>query len=381
MGERKPTRLGDVISIKHGYAFRGEYFSDDAPGPLLLTPGNFAIGGGFKSGKPKHYVGPVPDEFRLAAGDLVITMTDLSKSGDTLGFPAIIPSEPEYLHNQRTGLVTIKVPGKLDKKFLYYALRTNDYRQYILSGATGSTVRHTSPSRISGYDFSAPNFLDQQAIAAVLWALDDKIASNHRIARTSFELAECCYERLAMRATSAMSFGDIADLKYGKALPASYRVSGDVPVYGSGGITGSHNQALVTGRGVIVGRKGTVGSLYWSEEDFFPIDTTFYVEAKRAAMPMEFIYFTLRSLGLQSMNSDSAVPGLNRGNVLALPVRLPVDEDVRTFHGKVRPIFALRCALSTESAALARLRDALLPKLMSGEIGIRDAEKIVEDAT
>jgi len=93
---------------------------------------------------------------------------------------------------------------------------------------------------------------------------------------------------------------------------------------------------------------------------------------------MEFAFFMLRHLGLERMNSDSAVPGLNRPNVLALEVRVPGEPELRLFHEEVRQLFLLRESLSAESAALARLRDALLPKLMSGEIPVRDAAKTAQ---
>ncbi len=70
---------------------------------------------------------------------------------------------------------------------------------------------------------------------------------------------------------------DILELAYGKSLTSTDRKEGHVPVYGSGGITGYHNEALVDGPSIIVGRKGTVGSLYWEDRPFFPIDTVFYV--------------------------------------------------------------------------------------------------------
>lgn len=80
----KTYKLGDLIEIKHGYAFKGEYFSDKPSENILLTPGNFNIGGGFKSDKFKYYVGEPPKEYVLKENDLIITMTDLSKAGDTL---------------------------------------------------------------------------------------------------------------------------------------------------------------------------------------------------------------------------------------------------------------------------------------------------------
>ncbi len=221
---------------------------------------------------------------------------------------------------------------------------------------------------------------ERTAIVAVIGALDDKIAANDRMACTAFDLAGGIYQQAASRATLSAVVSDVLDLKYGKSLPAATRVDGDVPVYGSGGITGSHNEALAQGPGVVVGRKGTVGTVYWAEDKFFTIDTAFYVSLRRE-VPMEFAFFMLRGLGLDAMNSDSAVPGLSRSNVLALPVLVPDQDDIRAFHTAVRPIFALRDGLAAQSAALAKLRAALLPRLMSGEIRLRDAEKLVEDTT
>ncbi|EIF00959.1 restriction endonuclease subunit S [Saccharomonospora glauca] len=226
-----------------------------------------------------------------------------------------------------------------------------------------------------------PPMFEQQAIAAVLGALDDKIALNERIAGTVLDLANAAYLSCVSGAFESVLVGDVMELKYGKSLPAARRVDGDVPVFGSGGVSGRHNEPLVEGPGVIVGRKGTVGSVYWSERSFFPIDTTFYVKIKRADIPMEFAYFALSNMGLDVMNSDSAVPGLNRNNVHGLPLKLPVGESVRQFGDQVRSMFELRESVYAENQTLAQLRDTLLPKLMSGELRVRDAEKMVEDAT
>src|SRR5699024_1172456 len=104
------------------------------------------------------------------------------------------------------------------------------------------------------------------------------------------------------------TLGSFIELAYGKALRADTRVAGNVPVYGSGGITGWHNNALITEPSVIVGRKGTVGSLYWESRPFFPIDTVFYVKTKK---PLVYVHELLKHLPLRDMNTDAAVPGLN----------------------------------------------------------------------
>lgn len=122
-------------------------------------------------------------------------------------------------------------------------------------------------------------------------------------------------------------------LSYGKALKKTRRnPSGSIPVYGSNGIIGYHDQALTTGPTVVVGRKGSVGVVNFSPGPCWPIDTTFYHEESDSEIA-RFKYLTLSRLGLDQMNSDSAVPGLNRNNAHALQVRVPSIEDQRRIAG------------------------------------------------
>jgi type I restriction enzyme S subunit len=186
MPEWSHVRLGDLVTIKHGYAFKGEHICDEPAVDILLTPGNFAIGGGFKGGKLKFYLGDVSEEFVLSPRDLLVTMTDLSKGGDTLGYPAWVPDWDgcRFLHNQRLGLVQVNDCSRLDPSFLYYVLCSRGYRNEVLASATGSTVRHTSPSKIRAFSFSIPPLQEQRNIANVLNALDDKIELNLRMNET-----------------------------------------------------------------------------------------------------------------------------------------------------------------------------------------------------
>lgn len=152
------TDLGEVISVKHGYAFKSSYFSEEPTADIVLTPGNFAIGGGFQNKKLKYYKGKVPDDFILSAGDLLVTMTDLSKTGDTLGYPAFIPPSKtlRFLHNQRLGKVLTNDEHVIGKNFLYNVFCSDSYRHHVLATATGSTVRHTAPDRIKAFKFALP---------------------------------------------------------------------------------------------------------------------------------------------------------------------------------------------------------------------------------
>ncbi len=102
------------------------------------------------------------------------------------------------------------------------------------------------------------------------------------------------------------------ELAYGKGLPQRSRIPGRFPVFGSNGQVDTHEEALIKGPGIIVGRKGSVGEIVWSDRDFWPIDTTYYVKLKNQDDDLRYWYYQLKTLGLNRLNSHSAIPGLNR---------------------------------------------------------------------
>ena len=166
------------------------------------------------------------------------------------------------------------------------------------------------------------------------------------------------------------ALGELIELAYGKALKANDRKNGSIPVYGSNGQVGWHDKKLAAGPGIIVGRKGNPGIVTWAHSDFFPIDTTFYVIPKDTDGNLPFLFFALTAQDLPSVAADSAVPGLNRNlaymNRQLVPDKLVVEE----FNRYVSEIFTRSHRLEEESRTLAALRDALLPKLISGEIRV-----------
>ncbi|MGI9920275.1 restriction endonuclease subunit S [Vibrio owensii] len=122
--------------------------------------------------------------------------------------------------------------------------------------------------------------------------------------------------------------GEFCPFTYGKGLPKTKRQAGEYPVYGSNGCVDFHNDFYINGPGIIIGRKGSVGAVHLSTQPFWPIDTAFYV-TKGTLGELRFTYYLLKSLGLEKMNSDSAVPGLNRDNAHALSIRIPESPESR----------------------------------------------------
>lgn len=178
---RYMANLGDYISIKHGYAFKGDFISTNDNGVVLVTPGNFSVGGGFKENKCKFFIGEYPEDYILHPDDLIVTMTDLSKEGDTLGYSALVPDTSKvYLHNQRIGLVKIE-SNEIIKDYLYWFMRTRKYQKQIVATASGSTVKHTSPGRICEIEIELPTLEEQIEIATILNHIEEKIKLNEKI--------------------------------------------------------------------------------------------------------------------------------------------------------------------------------------------------------
>ncbi|MBF57868.1 restriction endonuclease subunit S [Halomonas sp. FeN2] len=310
--------------------------------------------------------------------------------------------------------------GKLDNTFLRYLLTSRAQQDILASRATGTTVLGISQKALRSMPIRFPKLLDEQkSIGMFLVTLDTKIELNQRMNETLEAMARAVFQdwfvdfgptrRKAAGETDPVAilgrlfpdsataapiaalfpndFGDdglpqgwelervdqYLELAYGKALTKKNRVDGDYPVYGSGGIIGTHNAPLATGPAIIIGRKGTVGSLYWEDRNSYAIDTVFYVIPKTR---LSFLYYLLQTLGLGNMNTDAAVPGLNRNNVYRLERSFGCDNTRKAFADLVDQFRALIRSNSEENQTLAATRDLLLPKLMSGEIRLKNAEGV-----
>jgi type I restriction enzyme, S subunit len=281
--------------------------------------------------------------------------------GETIGKTSLT-ARPAVTNQQINSV--IPDPGAVRAPFLYYLLTACGPR--LAQAASGSAARIVNKRQFERFGVLVPPMQEQDRIAGILGALDDKVVANSATAATALELADALLDQ-AMAGSRAPScrLGDLVDLRYGRALPAAARAPGSVPVYGSGGVVGAHDRALVAGPGIVVGRKGTVGAVHWSQLDFWPIDTVFYLAPARDGIPLEFLFLALRKMGLPSLRGDSAVPGLTRASLATSMIRLPPRSAVRDLAHAAGGLLALRAALAAESAQLISLRDTLLPRLIA----------------
>lgn len=312
------------------------------------------------------------DRHRLREGDIVY-----SRRGDVERRALVRRNEANWLCGTGCLRVRLDAAAQADPRFVSYYLGLPETREWIVSHAVGGTMLNLNTGILAAVPIRLPELTEQFAIAEVLGTLDDKIAANARVQLLSSTLAETAFHRVQAAAVRRCSLREVVALEYGKALPATERRAGTVDVFGSGGAVGTHDEALCEGPGIVVGRKGTVGAVYWARRDFYPIDTVFYAKPLDC-MTFEYAYFVLKSLPLGELNSDSAVPGLNRNEAYAQQTPMAAHDAIAQFTEDARVFFAQIEAAQDESRHLAELRDALLPHLMSGRITVRQAELLVE---
>jgi type I restriction enzyme, S subunit len=153
--------LSELCDIKHGYAFEGEFFSNEGE-YVLLTPGNFYETGGYRDrgDKQKYYTGEIPRGYVLNEGDLLVAMTE--QAAGLLGSPILVPESDRFLHNQRLGLVVKKPGAAWTNDFFFHVFNTQSVRKAIHASASGLKVRHTSPTKIGQVVVGFPASVTEQ---------------------------------------------------------------------------------------------------------------------------------------------------------------------------------------------------------------------------
>jgi type I restriction enzyme S subunit len=169
-------------------------------------------------------------------------------------------------------------------------------------------------------------------------------------------------------------------LQRGFDLPAREQVPGPFPVVYASGPSSTHHKAMVKGPGVTTGRSGTLGQVFLVHDDFWPHNTSLWVKEFRRSGPAH-AYFLLRAISFGQFNAGSAVPTLNRNHVHSLPVVLAPQPIIDSFEMAAMTLLRRHHRNVNESHRLVAVRDALLPKLLSGELRVDEADRLVEVAT
>ena len=162
-----------------------------------------------------------------------------------------------------------------------------------------------------------------------------------------------------------MRLGDVLKLEYGVSLPERVRMEGNILVIGSAGVVGFHSQSTVEAPGIVVGRKGSIGSVTWVADNFVPIDTTYFVVPNNGQVNLRWVYYMLTREKLSKLNRGTGVPGLNRDDVYALIRPLPPLPEQRAIAAVLDTIDDAIKRTKAVIAATGQLRDSLLHQLLT----------------
>lgn len=259
--------------------------------------------------------------------------------------------------------------------FIFYLSRWNEVRDFAESNFHGTSGRQRVPREaFDNLILLLPPLPEQRAIAGVLSSFDDKIDLLHRQNKTLESLAETIWRKMFVEdAKPEWRKGYIKDLfllHRGYDLPEQNRIDGKFPVISASGITGYHSEYKIESTGVITGRSGLLGNVYFINENFWPLNTSLYVSEFRLGTPL-FSYFVLKSLDLENFNGGSAVPTLNRNDVHLLETTLPSSTTIQLFENIGMSFFSKINSNNTYIESLSNLRNSLLPKLMTGKIRVK----------
>ena len=317
-----------------------------------------------------------------------------------------------------TEFIVLSGKDPADNDFIYYLCREPAFREYAIGRMEGTSGRQrVSWHSIAAYEFAFPPPRERRAAARVLTALDDRITLLRETNATLEAIAQALFKswfvdfdpvRAKMEgrtpegmdeATAALfpdgfetselgevprgwpvgRLDDLLLLQRGFDLPSQNRTQGDFPIIAASGPSGTHREAMVKGPGVVTGRSGVLGKVFLELDDFWPLNTTLWVKEFRAATHC-YAYEVLRTLDFRSFNAGSAVPTLNRNHIHGLPYVLPERRCMEVFESIALPLHR-RCKENAQQAqTLATLRDTLLPRLISGQLRLPEAQAVLEGA-
>lgn len=399
--------LGELIRIKHGWAFKGQFFSDSGK-CIVLTPGNFHEKGGFRTrpGKDRAYSSDFPEAYLLKEGDVIIAMTE--QAPGLLGSSALIPESDKYLHNQRLGLVQPIDESKVDVKFIYHLFNTANVRGQISGSASGTKVRHTAPERVGRVTVRIPDISSQRKIAETISAYDDLIENNRR----RIDLLEQSARMLYKEWFVSLRFPGHEHIKVKDGVPQGWddgkvadfysTTSGGTPsrknpAFYEGEINWVKTQELLDGFIFSTDEKITEDAIEQSSAKVFPVETVLVAmygatigqlgilatpaasnQACCALIPSDsranyvfaFLFFRENKEILKGLSQGAAQNNINQQTIREFRMVMPSETIMEAFLDYAKPIMEQIKVLQLQVSQLTKARDLLLPRLMNGEIPV-----------
>lgn len=366
-------KVGEIALIIMGQSPPGDTYNTEGLGiPLINGPAEYGL------------VHPTPVQWtskptRLCeTGDILFCVR-----GNTTG--RMNWADQEYCIGR--GIAAIRGKnGASDTPFLRYLLEYLRPDLYSIAIAGGSTFPNINAIQLSSREAAIPSLPEQRAIARVLRAVQTAREARQCEVALERERKAALMAHLFTHGTRGeptkqtpigempeswklLKLGDVITLQRGFDLPARDRKPGPFPVISSSGLFARHVEPKVAGPGVVTGRYGTIGDVFYIESAFWPLNTTLFVREFKDNDPL-FISYFLQTVNLSLLNDKTSVPGINRNAAHAIPVGLPSLAEQQDIAKVLYACDAKIAALERESALLDELFRALLEELMTGRLSV-----------
>jgi type I restriction enzyme S subunit len=389
----KTYKLGEIANVDTGFAFKSNQYEDS--GELKVIRGKNITEGHLRWGDDARYWNLSINKLKqyLTQEDDIVIGMDGSKIGKNR---AILRSQdvPSILA-QRVARVRARAEVS-DQKYLWQLINNSPFESYVENVKTGTSIPHISMGQVRDFEINLPPLPEQQSIASILSAIDDKIELNLATNRTLEQMAMALYKHWFVD-FGPFQLGNFIDSELGP-IPEGWEVKrldyvleikygkdhkklpdGSIPLYGSGGIMRYVDQHLYDQESILIPRKGTLSNLFYLREPFWSVDTMFYSKVKLPNYG-KYVFHFLRTTDLASMDVGSAIPSLTTELLNKIELIIPDQQTINRFDTIVSGWFNQMDANKQENQTLTTLRDTLLPKLISGAIRVKDAERTVAHA-
>lgn len=387
--------LADVVSLQRGTTYKSSLLN--LPGPVLLGLASIERDGGFRGDSLRTYGGDSPDKLILRPGDVYVSLKDVTQSGDLLGAVSRVPAEVGLGRLTQDTVKLTFIRGDVSPQYIYWVLRTPQYRSYCRAHAIGTTNLSLAREDFLGLRVPEPTPA-RLALVDLLESIDHKIGLNRLMNRTLERIMRALYaahfgqpkfplpsgwrhstlgtvaeinvrKRGAEFEHSEIEYVDISSVQVGRLMDTTRLPLNEAP---------SRAQRLVRNGDTIWScvRPNRRSYLFIHDPPPNIVISTGFAVLSPLGVPASFLYASVTTedfVEYLTANADgSAYPAVRPDHFARAEVVVPPEADLQAFDSLAAPTLARVAANARESRTLTALRDALLPRLISGEIRISD---------
>ena len=378
------VKLGDIATCIQPGPFGSQLHNSDysKEGTPIIMPKDIVGGAIVHSGLLKVSGEHVKrlSRHQVYEGNLMV-----ARKGDVRKCAYITANENGWM----TGSDCLKVvldESKCYPKFIYYQLRSEHIGRWLEKVSIGATMPSLNTGLLSGIEMVLPPIEIQKQIAGILSVYDDLIKNNQKQIKLLEEAARRLYKEWFVdlrfpghentkivdgvpEGWSRTNINEILTFHRGYDLTKNEMKAGRYPVVGSTTVIGYHNEFKIKGPGIVTGRSGSLGKYQFIWDNFWPHNTSLYISDYKDHN-IFFVYSLLQTVDFASLNNGGAIPTLNRNVLSNIEVIEPTDELQEMFAKIAEPQYQKIKNLEKQNNQLKMARDALLPKLMSGEVEV-----------